>query len=138
MPGQQGMKSLKQMGQPEGRIADVRLLVLQPEYRAAHLAQQRAAVDLFVQLVRLQLFDRTGQRAESREMRAYAFLVEAAYAGVLRHQPRGTTGRWIEVVLQIQVRTTEVIDRRVGRYRDPPLSLQILCCSSLRSEASSG
>jgi hypothetical protein len=36
-------------------------LVLQPEYRAAHFPQEGGAVDLIVQLVRLQLFDGASQ-----------------------------------------------------------------------------
>ena len=48
VPRQQGIEALEQMGEPEARVPNVGPLVLQPEDRAAHLAQKRGAIDLLV------------------------------------------------------------------------------------------
>src|SRR5215210_1950083 len=99
------------MGQPEARIPEMGTLVLQPEYRAAHLSQEGCPVDLLLQLVGLQLLDGASQRAKRRHMGANALTIEAADSAVLRHQPGSTRRGGIEVVLQIQVRAAEIVDR---------------------------
>jgi hypothetical protein len=100
------------MGKPETRIPEMGTLVLQPEYRASNLTQESRAVDLIVQIVRLQLLDRAGQRAKRRNMGADALSIEAAESAVVRHKPCGARRGRIEVVLEIQVRAAEVVHGR--------------------------
>jgi hypothetical protein len=106
------MQALEQVGQPEPWVPEMGTLVLQPEYRAAHLAEESGAVYLVVQLVRLQLLDCTGQRAKCGDVGANALSIEAADSAILGDQAGGARRGRIEMVLQIQVRPAEIVDSR--------------------------
>ena len=99
------------MDEPEARVPDVGPLVLQPEDGAAHLAQERGAIDLVLQVVDLQLLDRARDRAKRGDVRPDGLRIEAAETSVVRHQPGGARRRRIEMVLEVQVGPAEIVYR---------------------------
>ena len=98
------------MVDPEDRVPLVRPLVLQPEDRAPELAQERGAVDLLLQVLDVELFDRARHRPERRDVRPDGGRVEPAQPAVVHHQPGLARGRRVEVVLEVQVGLAELVD----------------------------
>jgi hypothetical protein len=68
-------------------------------------------VDLALQIVRIELLDRTGDRAESRQVLPSGLGIEATEPAVLRHQTGRARGSRIEMILEIQVGPAEVVYR---------------------------
>jgi hypothetical protein len=101
---------LKEVGEPEGRVPDVGLLVLQPVDRAANFAQQPGSIDLGFQIAAIELLDGPGNRSQCREVLPRALDVETAEPPVLRDEARGAGRCRIEMVLEIQVGPAEVVD----------------------------
>src|SRR4051812_46727989 len=58
--GQQGVQRLQEVRQPERRVLHLGSLVLQPKDRASDLSQESRAIDLTLNVWRLQLLDGAG------------------------------------------------------------------------------
>ena len=116
LPAQDRVEALEEMVDPEDRVALVRPLVLEPVDGAPELAEQRRPVDLVLQVVHLELFDRAGDRPERRHVLAHRRRIEPAEASVLRDEAGRAGGGRVEVVLEVQVGPAELID---GRHRAP-------------------
>jgi hypothetical protein len=107
----QGVEALKEMAEPEARVPDLRLLVLQPKRGGADFAQQRGPIDFARQLLRLQLFGGSAEGAECSKMNPGGLRVEAAQPGIHIDPAGGTTGSGIEVILEVQVGPAEIVYR---------------------------
>jgi hypothetical protein len=110
-PGQQRVERLKQVGQPEPGVPEMRPLLSEPIGGAPDFSQQRRPVDLGLQILGIELLKRAGDRPQRGQVLANGFGIEPPQPGVCRHQPRGARGGRIEVVLEVQVGPAEVIDR---------------------------
>ena len=98
------------MGQPEGRIADVGLLVLQPEDRAAHLAQQGGAVDLLVELFGLELLHRPGQRTQRGQVLPVGLASKLPSRPSWATSPAALAAAGSKWYLRSQVGPAEIVD----------------------------
>jgi hypothetical protein len=99
------------MTEPEGGISPLGLLLLQPINRAPDFSQERCTVYLGLEIVGVQLLDRSGYRPERGNMGPGSVHIEPPQPTICAHQPdRGRGGR-IKVILEVEVGAAEVVYR---------------------------